>query len=85
MATNPDTISKLQEYAAKVKETDYHLEGADAEPDYGARISRTLQSLQSQVKQHQDALEKVLISHLDCAETSRLTHPATGKSNRTVH
>ena len=62
MATDPDSLSKLRKYAAKLKETDYGPVGANGEEDYEARINRTLQSLQNQVKQHQDALEKVILS-----------------------
>jgi len=62
MSPNPDLLSKLREHVAKVKETDYDLSGTHGEEDYEARINRTLQSLQNQVKQHKDVLEKVLIS-----------------------
>ncbi len=61
MALNLDPMSKLREYSAKLKETDYDLAQTHGEEDYEARINRTLQSLQNQVKQLKDALEKVPI------------------------
>lgn len=86
MASNTDTVSKLHDYAVRVKETDYHLQSADVEPDYEARINRTLQSLQNQVKQHQDALEKVRFSHVIDSRSDRLignAHLVASKSSRT--
>ena len=53
-------LERLQDYIDKVKETDYALENTNGNGDYGARINKTLQFLQKQVKQQKDALEKVV-------------------------
>ena len=57
MATQ--SLKELQEYIAKTKDVDYGLKTVDEDGDYAARLSRTLLSLQNQVKQHEAALEKV--------------------------
>ena len=59
MATQSQVMEKLQGIVAKSKDTDYGPQIADGEEDYAARLSKTLQSLQNQVKQHEAALEKV--------------------------
>lgn len=57
MATQ--SLKELQEYIAKTKDADYGLNPADEDGDYAARLGRTLQALQNQVKQHEAALEMV--------------------------
>ena len=59
MTTRSQSLEKLQDYVAKTEDTDYGLKNADGDEDYAARLSRTLQSLQNQVKQHEAALESV--------------------------
>ncbi len=59
MATKADPLAKLQEYCARIKETDYALDTGEPEYDYGLRVNKTLQSLQNQVEQNKAALEKV--------------------------
>ena len=54
-------LGRLQDYIGKVKETDYTLKNTNGNGDYEARIHKTLQFLQKQVKQQEDALEKVLV------------------------
>ena len=53
-------LERLQDYIGKVKETDYALKNTNGNGDYEARINKTLQFLQKQVKQQEDALGKVL-------------------------
>ena len=60
MASGDTALEKLQSYVSKVNETDYALEHTNGSGDYEARINKTLQFLQKQVKQQKDALEKVL-------------------------
>lgn len=60
MASGDTALERLQGYVGKVKETDYALEHTTGSGDYEARINKTLQFLQKQVKQQKDALEKVL-------------------------
>lgn len=59
MVTKGDPLAKLQEYCAKIRETEYALDTGEPEDDYGFRVTKTLQSLQNQVKQNEAALEKV--------------------------
>ncbi len=59
MAPVDTALGRLQDYVGKVKETDYALEHTNGSGDYEARINKTLQFLQKQVKQQKDALEKV--------------------------
>ncbi len=59
MATQSQVLEKVQGIAAKSKDTDHGPQNADGEEEYAARLSKTLQSLQNQVKQHEAALEKV--------------------------
>ena len=61
MATPPRSLVKLREYAGKVKETDYGLEIEGGEEDYEARLNRSLQSLQDQVKRHEATLQNVVV------------------------
>ena len=60
MASGNTALERLQGYVGKVKDTDYALEHTAGSGDYEARINKTLQFLQKQVKQQKDALEKVL-------------------------
>lgn len=57
MTTQSQPLELLQNYVAKTKDTDYGLKAADEDEDYAARLIKTLQSLQNQVKQHEVALE----------------------------
>ncbi|KAL9134724.1 MAG: hypothetical protein Q9175_004088 [Cornicularia normoerica] len=59
MNTQSQHLEKLHEYVAKTKDTDYCLNTADGDEEYAARLSKSLQSLQIQVKQHEAALEKL--------------------------
>lgn len=59
MTTQSQPLERLQNYVAKTKDTEYGLDNADGNEDYAARLSKTLQSLQNQVKQHEAALESV--------------------------
>ena len=59
MASQSQPLEKLQEYVAKTQDTDYGQNTANGDEDYAARLSKTLQSLQNQVKQHEAALERV--------------------------
>ena len=59
MHTQPQSLQKFQDYVSKTKDTDYGLGSVDEDSHYAARLSKTLQSLQNQVKQHEAALEKV--------------------------
>ena len=59
MATQSESLSKFQEYVAKIKDTDYGPTPANENEDYPARLDKTLQSLQNQVKEHKAALERV--------------------------
>ena len=60
MASGNTALERLQGYVGKVKETDYALEHTNESGDYEARINKTLQFLQKQVKQQKETLEKVL-------------------------
>ena len=59
MASQSQSLEKLQQYVAKTQDTDYGLNNANGDEDYAVRLSKTLQSLQNQVKQHEAALERV--------------------------
>ena len=59
MSTQPQPLQRFQDYISKVTDTDYGLGSVDEDGDYAARLSKTLQFLQNQVKQHEAALEKV--------------------------
>lgn len=72
MATTADPLARLQEYCAKLRETEYALETGEPEDDYGFRVTKTLQSLQNQVKQNEAALEKVCC-HLCWTDPTFLT------------
>ena len=59
MSTQSQSLQKFQDYVSKIKDTAYGLVSVDEDGDYAARLNKTLQSLQNQVKQHEAALEKV--------------------------
>ena len=59
MAETMQSTEALREYSKKVKESHAPVEDGDLEEDYEVRINNTLQSLQTQIKQHESALEKV--------------------------
>ena len=59
MATKLQTLKELQDYVTKKKDTDYGPKNTVEDDNYAARLIKTLQSLQDQVKQHEAALEKV--------------------------
>lgn len=59
MDAKPQHLQRFQDYVSKTKDTDYGLGSVDEDGQYAARLSKTLQSLQNQVKQHEAALEKV--------------------------
>ncbi|KAL2044877.1 hypothetical protein N7G274_002652 [Stereocaulon virgatum] len=59
MAAQASFLAKLEDYVGKAKDADYDLGSTNAEEDYEARITSSLQSLQNQVKQHQATLEKL--------------------------
>jgi hypothetical protein len=69
MAAQQQAFVKLQEYAVKVKDVGYDTEPVDGALDYEARLNRTLKNLQDQVKQHEAALEKVVLSCRTYSET----------------
>lgn len=52
-------LAKLQEYAKRIEETEYDTETRNGERRYEMRLNKALKQLQEQVKQHQDALERV--------------------------
>lgn len=79
MAAYADPLAKLQEYAAKVKETDYVLDAAEPEVDYGLRVNKTLQSLQNQVKELEAAIKEVCCHSLRINAYSPNLVSATGK------
>ena len=60
MSAQSQPLQKLEEYDAKIRGTNYGqvTVGGDEE-DYAGRLSKSLQSLQNQVKQYEAALEKV--------------------------
>jgi hypothetical protein len=59
MATKADPLAKLQNYRDRLRETDYALDTGEPDDDYGFRVNKTLQSLQTQVKQNEAALQQV--------------------------
>lgn len=52
-------LARLQEYAKRIEETEYDTETRNGERRYEMRLNKVLKQLQEQVKQHQDALERV--------------------------
>ena len=64
MATQLQPLERLRQHIAKTRDTDYGLSNADADEDYAARLSKTLQSLQNQIQQHRAALERVKLMNL---------------------
>lgn len=65
MASVETALKSLQDYVGKVKETDYAVESTNGSGNYEARINKTLQFLQKQVKQQKDDLEKVLFPFIE--------------------
>ena len=59
MSAQSQPLQNFQDYVSKKKDTDYGPGSVDEDEDYAARLNKTLQSLQNQVKQHEAALEKV--------------------------
>ena len=59
MSTQSQSLQRFQDYVSKTKDADYGLGSVDEDGDYPARLSKSLQSLQNQVKQHEAALERV--------------------------
>ena len=59
MATKLQPLGKLQDYVAKTNDKDHSIKDADEDENYAARLSKTLQSLHHQVKEHEVALERV--------------------------
>lgn len=72
MAAQHQAFSKLQEYAAKVKDVGYDTESTDGALGYEARLNKSLKHLQDQVKQHEAASEKVALSTADIIRNHRL-------------
>lgn len=62
MATELQALEKFQEYVTKTNDKDCGQNNTDRDEDYAARLNKTLQSLQNQVKQHEAALERVSLS-----------------------
>ena len=62
MASHAQAHEKLQEYASKVRDTEYNIAANNGKIAYEAWLDRTLQALQDQVKGQQDALQKVIHS-----------------------
>ena len=59
MASQSQPLEKFQEYVVRIQDTDYGQNTANGDEDYAARLSKTLYSLQNQVKQHEAALQSV--------------------------
>ena len=62
MAAQPQSLDKLREYAAKVKDVGYDTGSTDGELAYEVRLNKTLEHLQAQVKEQEAALEKVALT-----------------------
>ena len=61
MASRDETLMKLRGLARQASEDNNALEPDDEELScYAARITKSLQSLQAQVKQNESVLEKVI-------------------------
>ena len=60
MASHAQAYEKLHEYASKVGNTEYNTGATNGKIAYKARLDKTLQALQDQVKEQQDALQKVI-------------------------
>ena len=60
MPTDLPPLKKFQDYVAKTSDIDYGQKNTNENEEYATRLSKTLQSLQNQVKQHEAALEKVI-------------------------
>ena len=59
MAGLPQSLTKLQEYIGKTQEYRDLPFASDPDEDYEVWINKSLHSLQTQVKQHEAALEQV--------------------------
>lgn len=60
MASRAQAYEKLHEYTTKVGDTEYNTAATNGKIAYEARLDKTLQALQDQVKEQQDALQKVI-------------------------
>lgn len=60
MASHAQAYEKLHEYTIKIGETEYHTGVTNGKIAYEARLDKTLEVLQNQVKEQQDALQKVV-------------------------
>lgn len=60
MASHAQAYEKLHEYTTKVGETEYYTAATNGKIAYGPRLDKTLAVLQNQVKEQQDALQKVV-------------------------
>lgn len=60
MAGHTQAYEKLHEYASKVRDTEYNTTATHGKLAYDARLDKTIQALQNQVKEQQDALEQVI-------------------------
>ena len=60
MTALPQALARLQQYSGKVDiQSVAESISPDVEEDYAARLDRSLQSLQRQLKENEAALEKV--------------------------
>ncbi|SLM35345.1 hypothetical protein LPUS_04568 [Lasallia pustulata] len=62
MAGHTQAYEKLHEYASKVRDTEYNTTATHGKLAYDARLDKTIQALQNQVKEQQDALEQLRAS-----------------------
>lgn len=62
MSIQNQNLAKLQEYAKKIEEAEYSSGLENGDTAYEIRLSKTVQHLQDQVKQHKDTLEKVCLT-----------------------
>lgn len=60
MASHAQAYEKLHEYTTKVGQTEYNTAATNGKTAYEARLDKTLEILQNQVKKQQDALQKVV-------------------------
>ena len=60
MANHAQAYEKLHQYVNKVRDTEYDTAATNGKNAYEARLDKTLQALQDQVKEQQDALQKVI-------------------------
>ena len=59
MASQREALVKLQKYVGKVKDQNVEPMSPEEQEVYAGRLSRSLQSLQNQVKEHEATLQKV--------------------------